>query len=657
MQWKLPATMCFFAISSSQMGRRGRRTFAGRPASSVNVAVVIWCAMALVYFVSVAAEQPLNDKECNMQNVGSGWSKVEPAGLIYDEFKLGQPSDYARDRFDSSRGVSRLNNPEDGDYDSAQGGSERRDNVGTADDGKNAKRRKRRSQSASLVNDKRLRQLRQNRAGDRSSDSASFRMRKVLNVLIPNLARGDVDKQTVSSNNAPIWNSDGQSDNTVNTIVNEQQMQQDEGEYEPPTDARKRYMHQLRHRQRFSPFRHNWIEENPQTILKPVEHRHPHHQQQQNLNNDNTLGLSNACELCSSSSSGDSFGCCHVNDNGDEAAKNKQTGTPANKSKRQTVNQKQQANLKAMNNYPDRRQLLHDANPFAAQGAIHTAAAYPEIVAKTSSMLADNYRLGAELNPGNQPHLLRSGNPYADFLNYYDQQQVRRDNMPHLLSLASSTGENLYPGAPNINLTASAATALSSNPPDYNNNSTNLYTSVTTNATQTQPKANSTPSPAGEENESTPSPGDCAKYIDASNTSLVLQRVLDELERIRMFKEGQLAPEGQYRNTHIGPSSDKYDSQDTVCNFIANLHHLGLILPNSCFFLICLALRYASLCISSLISLLSASNHITIDLWPALGSPHPNFHLAANNPNPQPIQSHFQSSVAWFASQGLATLY
>lgn len=139
---------------------------------------------------------------------------------------------------------------------------------------------------------------------------------------------------------------------------------------------------------------------------------------------------------------------------------------------------------------------------------------YPDVVAKSAPNLAA-YKLAAD-DDNNQIHSLAyvqpiqtdTKSPYSDFLNYYDQQRLqltRRDN--------------------NISLTAAPTPVpLSTEQPIQN--AANLTTTMQAASTEV--------------------PADCAKYMDDSNNATaVLERVLEELEKIRAEKNGSQHPEGK----------------------------------------------------------------------------------------------------------------
>lgn len=577
--------------------------------SIVFVGLVILCAFGVG---SAESSVTVLDKTPNMQNVARGggavWSKVDadvddalppastmslpkqseqqhhphqfPLNTDFELRKMAQLSKYAaRDRFDTSRRVSRLNNVAA----VLDNGTDRNEHmkiateVGKRTVVKNTKqnrrefhRRKRqtvRSQSL-LINDKRLRQLRPNVEEVDDEDrndrfpNAGLQMRKVLSVLIPNNQRRPalpVDD---------IWGNGIQA--AQDKAVQRQRLKVEN--YQQPDVQGVRFQ-TFRHDDNLSPAKaqHTFHQQKQPQYLPPNEELENHTD-----NNEHFLPLTNACELCSSSPSAavaSSFRCCPTQDfaNQDSFPKHHRmliaNNNPPNKSKRQTA--QKVTNPKAINSYPfGRNQKL----------ALHQAAVYPEIVAKTSSILAtNNYR-----QPQPAADKFATGNSYADFLNYYDQhQQVDRRRQPNnilssgqLLSplianapAPPTTGEgseSLFPGVPNINITAQATSqpVPNSNPttttpaPDYysNHNSSHLSTPLTPNAPSAATSVynnNATNGAEGAAAGGGPSGSSgvgeetCAKYTDASNTSAVLQRVLDELERIRMFKEGQLAPEGQ----------------------------------------------------------------------------------------------------------------
>lgn len=617
----LPGTMLAFAAIHSIAPLMGRRS-GGRPrpvivASGATVYVVVFSLCALG---GVTAESSMfvgdgANKEPNMQNVGNGapaagGSKVgrgaadggtswpsssslsssptmrlqhqhphqspPSSSSLYDGFerRLNRLSEYARDRFDSSQEF-RLNNdaapavPDGNDVNRELGIPGATAHVVKNSNRPKWNRRRKRQTTDQLqslvINDKRLRQLRTNNGGREDDNdeadvdpfsNARLRMRKVLSVLIPNQQRRP------TGDDADIREHPNENEFAVNAHQKNN----------VATDG-------------------NWMRAKAKRIAAHRSHqqhqtKHLANEQEDNTNNNSEgynltiLPLSNACELCpiySSSAVSSSVRCCPQEL--DQAADEPQPFAPqhrgsnqkkahlANKSKRQT--ERKAAQLKEDLHLHNNHQLMQHA------------AVYPEIVAKRPP--SPRFVGGA------------AGNSYADFLNYYDQQQqvVGQPHNPSPQNLLSSSAllssvrsaaaavpdaggvpstgaaNNLYPGVPNINFTAHVRPpASAASPLDYNNNHSapHLSTPVTTNSSASSgvlPLNNATYGPddgapgngggGGNEAEEEASQSACAKYIDASNTSAVLQRVLDELERIRMFKEGQLAPEGQYTpntNTH-----------------------------------------------------------------------------------------------------------
>lgn len=683
MKWMLLNPSIVFGSVSSSVGATQVRSSERRPppviVTSVAFAFVvvlccILCASPVVESSSATSDVVgvgvQHNKGPNMQNVVVGdWSKVvaddgaSPSSMrrsnqqqqqqqklrqhqysMYKGFehKLGQLSEYGRDRFDSSRqrGVSRLDNVADDGLNNDAITNEMHDvkivgaritrrkrveNKNVAENAKHIGRKNRRKRQtilskSFLINDKRLLQLRPNNHGggggaaaaenDDRFPNARVRMRKVLSVLIPNQqqqqqrrqlqpTRTDADVDDNDDDDGIHWHS--QIENAENNAVS--------GEQELEVKNNWPDVHGVR---RISPNDETRYKENAKRI---ADHHHlDHHakhskylntqdevhtKQKEAAEEDDehfsVLPLTNACELCASATINQpsplapSIRCCLQDAKQPKLNKiiaNNRPAQPQNKSKRQTE-QKVAHNFKAINSY----QTTLNGNQKLMQ---LPAAVYPEIVAKTSSMLAtDNYR---------QPQMPASaaaaarfpGNSYADFLNYYDQhqqvvRQQQQQQQPAFHNLLSSSallrsssglatvaasadspspaqptsgvgGESLYPVVPNINLSAHALpaaasqplatlTTLSPAPPDYyNNNSSHLSTPLTTNAPSSVynavTRAEGPPGGQGGGGSALDVVGEeaqtCAKYIDASNTSLVLQRVLDELERIRM-----LAPEGQ----------------------------------------------------------------------------------------------------------------
>lgn len=160
-------------------------------------------------------------------------------------------------------------------------------------------------------------------------------------------------------------------------------------------------------------------------------------------------------------------------------------------------------------NPTDKRRTTYDSK------ATNPQPQYPDVVAKSAPNLG-GYKLVADDNnnqipslPYVQPIQTDAKSPYADFLNYYDQQRLqltRRDNNNNISLAATTTPIQL---------------------------STERAVQSAANLTQTS---------------STYVPADCAKYMDDNNATSVLERVLEELELIRAEKNGSLHPEGKFHS-------------------------------------------------------------------------------------------------------------
>lgn len=162
---------------------------------------------------------------------------------------------------------------------------------------------------------------------------------------------------------------------------------------------------------------------------------------------------------------------------------------------------------------PNKQRRTYDSKSFMS--TTNSQPQYPDVVAKSSPNLG-GYKLIADDNnqmhsPAYvQPIRTDAHSPYADFLNYYDQQRLlveRRD-------IANSS--------------ATAATTT---------------IQLTTAEPIMQNASNLTKTPSKDV------PTDCVKFLDDSNNATaVLERVLEELELIRAEKNGSLHPEGKKNN-------------------------------------------------------------------------------------------------------------
>lgn len=338
----------------------------------------------------------------------------------------------------------------------------------------------------------------------------------------------------------------------------------------------------------------------PSSWPGPAVQRMPQHAKAQTQIAADSFAFREACELCSSQRRAIEPQMCCPNDEGTVrvlaasalpmthtankrhaiAVRRRDVGSDAVR-KRQPfamgINAKSNKNdqITSDTSYAQTRKLLNtngaSAFPAVVVKASPNLASYKKLMLRSSNSGATNGRFNTQMQSSSSPTMMSSGSSgssnrgngnaptadhsYADFLNYFErlQRQQQQQQQPQ------TNGDN--------DANASLWKAWAHNGLTMRNANETMAPNVTsaTNATSASTTTNAAASTTANKPESLPTgttnrlsseslssplpsqpPADCAKYIDADNSSsALLQRVLDELQRMRAEKStGQ--PEGEH---------------------------------------------------------------------------------------------------------------